>query len=105
MRLPLLSNLLRTENVPDGTKFNSSVAKSIVIIDFANSFPGIMVVSIRLFALIPMNAVLSFILQILIGIIVYLLTSIITRDKTFKYVLDIARSFLKKGKKGKEITK
>ena len=68
-------------------------------------FTGIMVVSIRLFALIPMNAVLSFILQILIGIIVYLLTSIITRDKTFKYVLDIARSFLKKGKKGKEITK
>ena len=61
-------------------------------------YTGTMIVAIKLFALIPMNRIVSFILQIMIGVIVYLLLSVLTKDKTFYYVKDIVKSLLKKEK-------
>lgn len=51
----------------------------------------IMSVGVYLFGLIPMNAILSLVLQVLVGGIIYLLMSILTRNSELKYFVNLIK--------------
>lgn len=51
----------------------------------------IMFVGVYLFGLIPMNAILSLVLQFLVGGIIYLLMSMLTRNSELKYFINLIK--------------
>ncbi len=57
---------------------------------------GIMCVAVWLVSLLNISLLLQMILQILVGALVYVLLSVITKDQTFKYILALIKSFLVK---------
>ena len=63
----------------------------------------IMGVAVCFIGLIKMHVILSFVVQVFSGILIYILLSYITQNKNFKYLLYTIKGFLKKENKGEKI--
>ena len=56
----------------------------------------LMFVVVLLISNINLPLILILLIQVFVGVVIYLLYSILTKSESFKYILDIIKSFLKK---------
>ena len=63
----------------------------------------IMGVAVYFIGLIKMHVILSFVVQVISGVAIYVVLSVITQNKNYKYLLNMIKSFLKRKPKGEAI--
>lgn len=63
----------------------------------------LMGVGVYFIGLIKLHVIISFTLQILSGVLIYVLLSFITQNKNFKYLLNMVKGFLERKSKGEDV--